>query len=108
MDWEHTSIERAAAYLREMIDAGAGDDRTRAVYEGLLDVLDPVRHATRNELASAADAVAAIMHPHERRGPLDRRGHNDRRLINLGPAAGGEHRKGQDRRVVRDRRSPLK
>src|SRR5689334_16741640 len=101
MDWERSAIEAAAAYLREMIEAGATDVRTQSVYEGLLDVLDPTRHATRIERAVSADAVAAIMHSmRERRSKIDRRGHSDRRLINLGPPATGERRSGADRRTV--------
>lgn len=106
MDWERASIEAAAGYLREMIEAGATDVRTQSVYEGLLDVLDPTRHATRIQKAVAADAAAAILHgARERRARIDRRGHSDRRLINLGPAAGGERRQSTDRRHVADRRN---
>ena len=106
MDWERDSIEAAAAYLREMIEAGATDVRTQSVYEGLLDVLDPTRHATRIQKAVAADAAAAIMHGvRERRARIERRGHSDRRLINLGPAAGGERRLTPNRRLAPDRRN---
>jgi len=105
MDWERNSIEAAAVYLREMIDAGADDYRTRTVHEGLLDVLDPTRHATRVERAAAAETATSILHARERRGRLDRRGHTDRRLINFGPAAAGERRMIQDRRANLDRRS---
>jgi hypothetical protein len=109
MEWERASIEAAAAYLREMIEAGANDYRTRTVYEGLLDVLDPARHATRIQRTAAADATAAIMQgSRDRRGNLDRRGRTDRRLINLGPPATGERRAGGDRRTGPDRRRPLK
>jgi hypothetical protein len=88
-----------------MIEAGATDVRTQSVYEGLLDVLDPTRHATRIERAVSADAVAAIMQSiRERRSRIDRRGRSDRRLINLGPPATGERRAGMDRRAVADRR----
>ena len=105
MEWERSSIEAAAAYLREMIDAGADDYRTRTVYEGLLDVLDPTRHATRIQRAAAADFAAAIMQgTRDRRARIERRGHSDRRLINLGPAASGERRTGKDRRAVQERR----
>ena len=105
MDWERSAIEAAAAYLREMIEAGASDVRTQSVYEGLLDVLDPTRHATRVERAVSADAVAAVMYGmRERRSRIDRRGHADRRLINLGPPASGERRAGVDRRALPERR----
>jgi len=105
MNRERSSIEAAAAYLREMIEAGANDVRTQSVYEGLMDVLDPTRHSTRVDRDASADALAAIIRAErDRRGRMDRRGHTDRRLINLGPAAGGERRTGQDRRSGTDRR----
>ena len=105
MDWQRSSIEAAAAYLRELIEAGATDYRTQSVYEGLLDILDPTRHSTRIQRAAAADAAAAIMHgARDRRNRVERRGHTDRRLVNLGPAAGGERRSGQERRTSADRR----
>jgi hypothetical protein len=106
MNWERASIEAAAGYLREMIEAGANDVRTQSLYEGLLDVLDPTRHATRIQHSLTADAAAAaVLHSaRERRARIDRRGHTDRRLLNLGPAAGGERRARQDRRAVSDRR----
>src|SRR5437773_986339 len=47
MTWQQTNIQAAAAYLRERIAAGAVDARTKAVYEGLLEVLDPTRRAAR-------------------------------------------------------------
>lgn len=107
MDWQRPSIEAAAAYLREMIDAGADDPRTLSVYEGLLDVLDPTRYASKMQRAAAADAAAAVMRSaRDRRARMDRRGHSDRRLVNFGPEAGGERRSGQDRRNLPDRRQP--
>jgi hypothetical protein len=106
MDWQRSSIEAAAAYLRELIEAGATDYRTQSVYEGLLDILDPTRHATRIQRAAAADAAAAIMHgARDRRNRVERRGHSDRRLVDLGPPADGERRSGQERRSGADRRS---
>jgi len=107
MDWQRSSIEAAASFLRELIDAGANDYRTQSVYEGLLDVLEPTRHATRIQRAAAADASIAVMQAvaRERRDRLDRRGHSDRRLVNFGPAASGERRTGLDRRDGTDRRN---
>jgi hypothetical protein len=106
MEWQHSRIEAAASYLREMIEAGASDDRTRTVYEGLLDVLEPARVTTRLHRAAAADAFAAIMPTGpDRRGRIERRGHSDRRLVNLGPNASGERRACQDRRLGDDRRN---
>jgi hypothetical protein len=106
MEWQRSRIEAAASYLREMIDAGAGDDRTLSLYEGLLDVLEPTRYATRMQRAAAADAVAAIIQAgRDRRGRIERRSHADRRLVNLGPNASGERRAYQDRRLGNDRRT---
>jgi len=105
MDWERSAIEAAAGYLRDMIEAGANDPRTRAAYEGLLDVLDPTRLATRIQRAASADAAAAIMQSlRDRRTHVERRGHTERRLVNLGPGAAGERRSGADRRRGVDRR----
>ena len=107
MNWERASIEAAAAYLREMIEAGADDYRTRSVYEGLLDVLDPSRYAVRTQQAAGANAPVHLPYGMpERRSRIERRGHADRRLINLGPTAGGERRSGVDRRSGQDRRNP--
>jgi len=107
MDWERSALEAAAAYLRDTIDAGASDARTLTVYEGLLDVLDPTRHATRIQRAASADAAAAIMQSvRDRRTHVERRGHTERRLIDLGPGAAGERRSGADRRRGTDRRKP--
>jgi hypothetical protein len=104
MNWERTSIEAAAAYMRDMIEAGARDVRTQTVYESLLDVLDPTRHAKRIQRAVSVDAAAVMRLSRDRRGNLDRRGRSDRRLINLGGLAAGERRSGEDRRSRGDRR----
>src|SRR5262245_9210042 len=105
INWQRTNIQAAAAYLRERIAAGATDARTKAVYEGLLDVLEPSRRATRQqrEMAAHAQTSVPVHATRERRSNLDRRGHSDRRLVNLGPPDGVERRTGKDRRV-RDRR----
>ncbi len=39
--WQRSNIQAAAAYLRERMAQGATDSRTKAIYEGLLDVLEP-------------------------------------------------------------------
>jgi hypothetical protein len=105
MNWQRTNIQAAVSYLRERIAAGADDARTRAVYEGLLDVLEPARRNSRlqREAAEAARAAVKVQATRERRAS-DRRSHRDRRQVNLGPPGGVERRRGGDRRSGRDRR----
>ena len=94
-------------YLRERMSAGAIDSKTKAVYEGLLDVLDPTRRATRmqRESHSSAQAAATVKRARERRASSDRRGTPiDRRRLNVGSPTGAERRAGSDRRAGRDRR----
>ena len=106
MNWQRMHIQAAAAYLRERIAAGATDAKTRAVYEGLLDVLEPNRRTLRLQRESAQAAKASVVVPvdRDRRRQMDRRAHTDRRLVNLGPPRGIERRKDGDRRAGRDRR----
>jgi hypothetical protein len=102
--WERANIQAAASYLRERMAQGAIDAKTKAVYEGLLEVLDPTRRAARiqRELASAAKAAVAAPVSRERRATERRRG--DRRRENLGSPTGIERRAGKERRTGRDRR----
>lgn len=106
MSWQSENIKAAAAYMRERIATGDDGQRTKAIYEGLLDVLDPTRRATRmqREMAAASKhaAAAAIKAERERRAAERRR--TDRRRLNLGSPTGVERRKG-DRRTGRDRRN---
>jgi hypothetical protein len=105
-NWQRANIQAAAMYLRERMASGATDVRTKAVYEGLLDVLDPTRRTARmqRESASAAQAAVTVQRARERRLKMERRAReNDRRRANLGPPSGVERRKG-DRRTGRDRR----
>ena len=107
MTWQQANIQAAAAYLRERISAGATDPRTKAVYEGLLDVLDPPRRSTRmqREAAQAARAAVTVQAERDRRAAIQRRSHRDRRLVNLGAPQGTERRRTSDRRSGRDRRN---
>jgi hypothetical protein len=92
-------------YLRELIDAGTTDSRTKSVYDGLLDILDPARRALRIQRAVSADAALAIMRAgRDRRSAINRRGPDERRLADLGPVAVGERRTGSLRRSGIDRR----
>ena len=107
VNWQRANIQAAATYLRERIAGGASDPKTKAVYEGLLEVLDPTRRATRlqREMASAAKAAATVKPARERRATPERRGQPDRRQVNLGSPTGVERRSGHDRRTGRDRRN---
>jgi hypothetical protein len=106
MTWQQANIQAAAAYLRERMAAGATDARTKSIYEGLLEVLDPNRRSLRlrRELTESAQAVP-VHSNRERRGSPERRARDDRRMLNLGPLGGVERRAGRDRRTGRDRRA---
>src|SRR6478736_349282 len=104
MDWTRSAIEAAAHYLRELIDAGAADDRTTSVYNGLVDVLETERYAVRVQRALSADAALVLVRAGlDRRKMGPRRQHLDRRLVNLG-SLNGERRSRDGRRIVHDRR----
>ena len=108
MSWQQTNLQAAATYLRERIAADAGDARTKAIYEGLLEVIDPTRRAARlqREMAGAAKSAAAAAIKAERdRRAADRRGQPDRRHINFGSPTGVERRVKSDRRSGGDRRN---
>jgi hypothetical protein len=105
MSWQRASIQAAAAYLRERIAAGATDPRTHAVYEGLIEVLDPNRRTARvqRELAQSAKAAVAVHSERDRRAK-ERRSHVDRRKLSLGSPTGVDRRATVDRRGSSDRR----
>ena len=107
MTWQQANIQAAAAYMRGLIAVGATDARTKAVYEGLLEVLDPPRRASRvqRESAQAAKAAVAVKAERDRRAAAERRSLRDRRLANLGPPEGIERRRASDRRAGGDRRN---
>jgi hypothetical protein len=109
MGWQTVQIQAAASFLRERIAAGDTSPRTKAIYEGLLDVLDPPRRATRvqreNSAAAKSAAAAAIKAERDRR-IADRRHQVERRKVNLGSPTGVERRRGIDRRLMdNDRRN---
>lgn len=105
MDWERAAIAAAADYLRDLIENGATDYRTKSAYEGLLDLLDPVRHALRIQRAVSADAALAILRAgRDRRTSISRRRPSDRRRANFGAMVADERRTGSLRRSGHDRR----
>ena len=108
MSWQSTNIQAAAMFLRERIGAGDDSPRTKAIYEGVLEVLDPTRRTVRvqREMATAAriTAAAAVKAERDRRA-ADRRRQSDRRKANLGSPTGVERRRGISRRSGEDRRN---
>ncbi len=111
MSWQSSNVQAAAAYLRERIAGGDSSARTKAIYEGLLEVLDPTRRATRVQremaastkvMAAAAAAAKAEKAERERRAAERRR--QDRRRLNMGSPTGVE-RRATERRTGSDRRN---
>jgi hypothetical protein len=105
MSWQRTNIQAAVAYLRGQMK---GDDpRVKAVYEGLIEVLEPARRAVRlqREAALTAKTSVPVAVTRDRRQRTERRGQSHRRLVNLG-APGVERRRNPDRRGGADRRKP--
>src|SRR5258705_10526849 len=107
MTWQQANIQAAPRSLRGLIGVGGTGARTKAVYEGLLEVLDPPRRASRvqRESAQAAKAAVAVKAERDRRAAAERRSLRDRRLANLGPPEGIERRRASDRRAGSDRRN---
>jgi hypothetical protein len=107
MSWQFENIKSAATYMRERIAAGDNGPRTKVIYQGLLEVLDPTRRATRIQRETAAAsriaAAAAIKAERERRA-AERRRKADRRRMNLGSPTAVEQRT-RERRTRRDRRN---
>lgn len=99
--WQRANVLAAAQYIRELLLKTPADAKGRAVYDGLLEVLEPARRVSRQqrEMAESAKAAARIR---EQRSGRERRA-ADRRKVSLGPPASGERRRGE-RRSGRDRR----
>jgi len=106
MGWERTNIEAAATFLRQRIAGGDNSARTKAIYEGLLEVLYPHLRTVRvqRELAASKLAAAAAIKTERDRRAAERRRAADRRKVNLGSPTGVERRRGE-RRARTDRRN---
>jgi hypothetical protein len=106
VSWQSVNIQAAASYLRGQISSGDDSARTRAIYEGLLEVLDPTRRASRvqREMSTATKAAAAAALQVERDRRAAERRRRDRRRANLGSPTGVERRRAQ-RRAGQDRRN---
>lgn len=103
-NWQRANLVAAINFLGEIIGRSPGDVRVKAVYEGLLDVLDPSRRATRSqrEMAEASRTAATTTGSERRRA--ERRKSSDRRAVGFSPPGGIERRSGLDRRSGIDRR----
>jgi hypothetical protein len=100
--WQRANVLAAAQYLREIVSRSPGDTKAQAVYQGLLEVLEPARRAIRQQRELSEAARSSVMLREKRTGVERRR--SDRRRVNLGPPGGAERRK-TDRRSGRDRRN---
>jgi hypothetical protein len=98
--WQRANVLAAAQYLRDVVAGRPHDVKAQAVYEGLLEVLEPARRTLRQQRELTEAARLSVMSREKRTGER-RRG--DRRRVNLGSPSGGERRKSQ-RRTVRERR----
>ena len=99
--WQRANVLAAAQYLRDVVAGRPDDVKGQAVYEGLLEVLEPARRTIRQQRELSDAARLSVMSREKRTGVDRRRG--DRRRVNLGAPSGGERRKTQ-RRIGRDRR----
>ncbi len=100
--WQRANVLAAAQYLRDLVARAPGDTKAQAVYQGLLEVLEPARRTIRQqrELSEAARSSVQLQ---EKRGGAERRA-SERRRANLGPPSGVE-RRSTERRSGRDRRN---
>jgi hypothetical protein len=98
--WQRANVLAAAQYLRDVVVGRPGDVKAQAIYEGLLEVLEPARRTIRQQRELTEAARLSVMSREKRAGSERRRG--DRRSVNLGSPV-GERRKGH-RRTGRDRR----
>jgi hypothetical protein len=100
--WQRAHVYLAAEYMRELTVKRPDEEKARAVYEALLDVLEPARRAARHRRGDVSSAASGSMW--ERRSARERRVIT-RRTQSAPPAPGGERRRAH-RRSGRDRRAP--
>ena len=70
--WQRANIAAATAYLREVLANDPHNARVKAIYEGLLDVVEPTRRLERQRAHGGPQGP-------ERRSGGDRRSGKDRR-----------------------------
>lgn len=100
--WQRANVLAAAQYLRDVVTRTPADTKAQAVYQGLLEVLEPARRTIRQQRELSEAARSSVTMREKRAGTERRR--TDRRRVNLGPPAGVERRK-SERRSGRDRRT---
>jgi len=100
--WQRANVLAAAQYLRDVVTRLPGDIKAQAVYQGLLEVLEPARRTIRQQRELCEAARSSVTMREKRAGAERRR--TDRRRVNLGPPAGVERRR-TERRSGRDRRN---
>lgn len=100
--WQRANVLAAAQYLRDVVTRLPDDMKAQAVYQGLLEVLEPARRTIRQQRELSEAARSSVTMREKRAGSERRR--VERRRVNIGPPAGSERRK-TERRSGRDRRN---
>jgi len=101
--WQRANVLAAAQYLADAVSRSPDDVEAQAVYQGLLEVLEPARRAIRQQRELGESVVSAVT-VREKRAGRERRG-TDRRRVNLGPQVASVERRKAERRIGRDRRT---
>lgn len=103
--WQRANLVAAVGYLGDLIRRTPEDARAKAVYEGLMEILEPSRRAVRTQRELTTATRAASPAGKDRRSGHDRRRGRDRRDIDLGPPTGSDRRtRGERRRAERRKR----
>ncbi len=101
--WQRANVLAAAQYLADVVSRSPGDVKAQAVYQGLLEVLEPARRAVRQQRELSESVLSAVTVREKRAGRERRR--TDRRRVNLGPQVANVERRKTERRIGRDRRT---
>ena len=101
--WQRANVLAAAQYLADVLSRSPDDVKGQAVYQGLLEVLEPARRAIRQQ-RELSESVLSAETVREKRAGRERRG-VDRRRVNLGPQIASVERRKAERRIGRDRRT---
>lgn len=101
--WQRANVLAAVQYLADVVSRSPDDVKAQAVYQGLLEVLEPARRAIRRQRELSGSVLSAET-VREKRAGRERRG-TDRRRVNLGPQVASAERRKAERRIGRDRRT---